>query len=218
MQMPRYIWGVDSAASVTENLYNRVLSDFGRPLYWGRYLSTIPDVSYGLTEEEITFIRGKGIRVLPIYNVISDAIGYRNGRVAAANTIYHAKRLEFPQGIFLFAKTEKDITIDEEWIRGWVDTIHPSGYMPGICANPNSATFIEAYCNAASNNEEVSKQLVIWSQEPTPGITSRTDAPTYKPVSPPCLANVWGWQYGENEEVCPIDTNLIDNRLFEGLW
>ncbi|WP_047985741.1 glycoside hydrolase domain-containing protein [Ornithinibacillus californiensis] len=216
--MPRYLWGVDSAARVTDNLYNCVLSNFGSPLYWGRYLSTVPNVSVGLTDDEINFIRGKSVRILPIYNDFSDATGYRNGRVAAANAIYHAKRLAFPEGVFLFANTEKDFAIDEAWIRGWVDAIYPSGYLPGIYADPSSATFNEAYCTAASNNEEISDQLVIWSQEPTPGPSNKTDAPTYKPVSPPCLSNVWGWQYGENAEACLIDTNLIDARLFEGLW
>lgn len=216
--MPREIWGVDSAARVTDDLYNCVINNFGKPLYWGRYLSPVQNVADGLTEGEIGFIRQKGVRILPIYNDFNRATGYRNGRVAASNAIFHAQRLGFPKGNFLFANTEKDFIIDEAWIRGWVDAMYPSGYKPGIYAAPSLTSFNEAYCTAASNNEEVSKQLVIWSQEPTPGPTTKDDAPAYQPIAPPCLANVWGWQYGENAEECPIDTNLIEPRLYENLW
>lgn len=216
--MPNEIWGVDSAARATQDLYNCVNRSFGKPAFWGRYLTTVPNVSDGLSESEIGFLHRNGVRILPIYNDFSSATGYRNGRVAASNAIFHARRLGIPKAKFLFANTERTFEIDEAWIRGWVDAMYPSGYRPGIYADPSTIAFNRAYCTAASNNEQVSKQLVIWSQEPTPGPTSKTDAPAFKPVAPPCLANVWGWQYGENAEACPIDTNLIEPRLYESLW
>lgn len=216
--MARELWGVDSAAPVTEDFYQCVISNFGIPNYWGRYLSTVPNVADGLTEEEINFLHQRGIKLLPIYNDFNSAAGYRNGQVVAANALFHARRLGFPEGTFLFANTEKDFNIDEAWIRGWVDIMYPSGYRPGIYADPSSANFNDAYCTAASNNKEVSNQLVIWSQEPTPGTTSKADAPRFAPAKPTCSANVWAWQYGENAPECPVDTNLMDQRLFERLW
>jgi hypothetical protein len=216
--MPKELWGVDSAARVSESLYNCVLRNFGKPRYWGRYLSTVSNVTDGLTEEEIGFLHENSVKIVPIYSDFTNATGYRNGRVTAANAIFHAQRLHFPKGKIIFADTDKDFNIDEAWIRGWVDAVYPSGYRPGIYADPSTTKFNEAYCTAASNSKEVSNQLVIWSQETTPGTTTKEDAPLYKPIVPPCLANVWGWQYGENAEECPIDTNLIEPRLFEQLW
>lgn len=216
--MAREIWGVDSAARVTDSLYQCVVEKYGIPKYWGRYLSTVPNVSDGLDSQEINFLRQKGIKILPIYNDYTSAVGYEKGKVAARNAIFHAKRLKIPKGVFLFGNTEKFFEIDEAWIRGWVDTMYTSNYRPGIYGDPSTVVFNEAYCTAASNNERVSEQLVIWSQEPTPGVSKKKNAPTYKPMVPPCIANVWAWQYGENAPDCPIDTNLMDRRLYENLW
>ncbi|WP_243292457.1 glycoside hydrolase domain-containing protein [Bacillus sp. FJAT-47783] len=216
--MAREIWGVDSAAKVTESLYQCVVENYGAPKYWGRYLSTVPNVSDGLTDKEIRFLRQKGIKILPIYNENKEAVGYDKGKVAARNATFHARRMKVPKGTFLFANTEKFFTIDEGWIRGWVDALYTSLYRPGIYADPSTDTFNNAYCTASEKNEKVPDQLVIWSQEPTPGATSKGNAPSYNPRVPPCKANVWAWQYGENAAKCPIDTNLLDRRLFEHLW
>jgi Domain of unknown function (DUF1906) len=218
VHMVNELWGVDSAAGVTEDLYNCVVRNLGKPQFWGRYLTTVENVSDGLTENEVRFLRRNGVRIIPIYNDFSSASGYRNGRVAAANAIFHARRLGYPEGNFVFVNTERSFEIDEAWIRGWVDAMRPSGFRPGIYADPSNITFNRAYCTAASNNEQVDKQLVIWSQEPTPGTTKKEDAPAYKPVVPPCIANVWAWQYGENAEECAVDTNLMEPKLYEAIW
>lgn len=216
--MPKKQWGVDSASKVTNELYSCVVDNYGKPAYWGRYLTTIPNVSDGLSQQEISFIHQKGVRILTIYNDFKAATGYRNGRVVANNAIFHARSLGVPTGKFLFANVEKFFDVDEGWIRGWVDALYPSGYRPGIYADPSTKAFNDAYCAAVKNNAKVSEQTVIWSQEPTPGATTKADAPAFRPAKPPCDANVWAWQYGENAEACPIDTNLMDTRLFQGLW
>ncbi|WP_243387849.1 glycoside hydrolase domain-containing protein [Bacillus kexueae] len=216
--MAREIWGVDSAQKVTTTLFDCVVNQYGFPNYWGRYLSTVANVSDGLSDKEIQFLKEKGVKILPIYNENKDAFGYEKGKVSARNAIFHARRLKVPKGVFLFANTEKFFSIDEAWIRGWVDTLYSSPYRPGIYADPSTDTFNNAYCLASKQNEKVADQLVIWSQEPTPGPTSKGNAPSFNPRKPPCKANVWGWQYGENASKCPIDTNLIDRRLLEALW
>ncbi|MFD2043612.1 glycoside hydrolase domain-containing protein [Ornithinibacillus salinisoli] len=216
--MPNVIWGVDSATAVNQELFSCVVNNFGKPRFWGRYLSTVPNVSGGLTEQEVGLLHGNNVKILPIYNDYNAAVGYREGRVAASNAVYHARRLGIPKDIFLFANTERFFDIDEAWIRGWVDAIFPSGYRPGIYADPTTSSFNESYCAAVRNNAHVRSQVVIWSQEPTPGSTPANQSPAYNPTKPTCEANVWGWQYGENAETCPIDTNLIDTRLFNNLW
>ncbi|RXT02879.1 glycoside hydrolase domain-containing protein [Ammoniphilus sp. CFH 90114] len=212
------LWGVDSAVRVGEELFKCVVTHLGYPRYWGRYLTTVPNVSDGLTPEEISFLQRKGVKVMPIYNVFREAIGYWEGRVAAANTIFHLERLGFPKGSFAFGNVEHFFQIDEAWIRGWVDRFYPSGYKPGLYHDPVKGMFSEAYCEAVKNDEKVKAQLVLWSAEPEVGTLGAKKAPKYQPAAPSCSANVWAWQYGRDHETCPVDTNLIDKRVFEGLW
>ena len=51
--LPRYVWGVDSSSRVTANLLDCVKEYYGTPTFWGRYLSTVPNVADGLTKNEI---------------------------------------------------------------------------------------------------------------------------------------------------------------------
>ncbi|TCT19631.1 uncharacterized protein DUF1906 [Melghiribacillus thermohalophilus] len=213
-----YVWGVDSAARATEDLYNCVLNNFGKPEFWGRYLTTVEGASEGLTREEVELLHNSGTKVLPIYNRFRDATGNRQGRVTARNTIFQAERLGIPKGTVLFANVERFFDVDAEWIKGYVDVFYPSGYRPGFYHDPVEGNFSSAYCQAVSENEQVAIQSILWSAEPDPGVTRRREAPAYNPQRPPCRENVWGWQYGRDAESCPIDTNLIDERLYEMLW
>ena len=212
------LWGVDSAVKVTDEVYNCVLNSYGKPSYWARYLTTIPNVNEGLTREEINFLHQKGVRIMPIYNDFRQATGYRNGQIVARNAIFHAQRLGTPKNKFIFANVERFFDVDEAWIRGWVDTFYPSGYRPGIYHDPEEGNFSNAYCQAIKKDEKVKVQTVLWSAKPEPGATPQKDAPKFNPAKPPCEANVWAWQYGRDAKDCPIDTNLIDRRLYDNLW
>jgi Domain of unknown function (DUF1906) len=216
--MPRYVWGVDSAATVTEDLYQCVRRNFGMPRFWGRYLTTVPNASEGLTKEEISFIRNKGIKVLPIYNAFREATGYSKGRVAATNAVFHARRLGFPKGTVLFANVERFFAVDKDWIQGWVEALYPSGYKPGFYHVPTEGNFNVAFCQAAKENEKVRIQSFLWSAEPNVGGSPPNEAPPYKPETPNCKGNVWLWQYGRDTQQCPIDTNLADERVLASLW
>lgn len=216
--MARKAWGVDSAAAVSADLYFCVKNYFGSPKYWGRYLTDVPNVSDGLTKQEIDFIRGKGIKLLPIYNVITEATGYSKGQVAAGNAVFNARRLGISKNTVLFANVERFFEADEAWIRGWVDAIFPTGYRPGIYNDPVVGPFAEAFCEAAQNNPKVAEQTILWSAKPETGISRERNAPVYKPVSPGCKSNVWVWQYGRDAQKCPIDTNLADARLLAYLY
>ncbi|HET7627659.1 MAG TPA: glycoside hydrolase domain-containing protein [Bacillales bacterium] len=214
----RKLWGVDSAARVTTESYRCVVNEYGKPVYWGRYLQTVPGFADGLTTEEIRLIHSRGVKILPIYSNFRSAVGYRTGRVTARNAIYHASRLGIPKDTFLFANIEKGFNVNGDWIRGWVDALYTSGFRPGIYSAPDRAAFNEAYCNAVENDEKVAEQTVLWSQEPTPGTTAKNEAPPFRPAVPSCRANVWIWQYGENAPNCPIDTNLLDPRVLNHLF
>ena len=216
--MPTYLWGIDSAVKADDKVYNCVITNFGKPNYWGRYLTTIANVNDGLSMEEVRFLHNKGIKIMPIYNNFRAALGYRNGQVVARNAIFNAQRLGIPKSTYIFANVEKFFSVDEGWIRGYVDTFFTSNYRPGIYADPVEGDFSKAYCEAVAKSERVKVQTIIWSAQPEPGVTPEKDAPNFNPSMPPCDANVWGWQYGRDAKNCPIDTNLIDQRLYDNLW
>ncbi|MDC3412698.1 DUF1906 domain-containing protein [Aquibacillus sp. 3ASR75-11] len=213
-----YVWGVDSAVNVTEDVYNCVLNNFGKPMFWGRYLTTVPNASEGLTQTEIRLLHNSGTKILPIYNKFTKSTGKRQGRVVAQNAVFHAKRLGIPKGTFLFANVEKEFEVDAAWILGYVEALYPSGYKPGFYNDPKTGNFRSAYCKAVSQNKLIAEQAVLWSAEPEPGVTKKAKAPTFRPSKPSCQANVWAWQYGRGATQCPVDTNLIDQRLQNELW
>ncbi|CAM3368547.1 glycoside hydrolase domain-containing protein [Marinicrinis lubricantis] len=213
-----YVWGVDSASPANSSLLQCVITNFGKPLYWGRYLSTVPGAADGLTTQEISFLHGQNVKILPIYNDFRQAVGYENGKNAARAAAGHAARLGIARGTFLFANIERFFKVDEAWIRGWVDTIRTSGYKSGMYHDPIHGPFSAAYCRAVSKDSRVKTESVLWSAEPERTVTGPQNAPAYAPYSPKCGGNVWGWQYGRDSKTCPIDTNLIDTRLYGQLF
>ncbi|MEB3102880.1 glycoside hydrolase domain-containing protein [Ferviditalea candida] len=212
------LWGVDSAARVSASSYQCVVGNFGAPVFWGRYLKTVSGYADGLTRSEADFLHGKGIKILPIYSDFRIATGYDKGRIIARNAVYHAKMLDVPSDVFLFANIEKFFSVDDAWIRGWVETLYPSGYRPGFYHDPVERNFSSAYCKASSAQPLVRTQSVLWSAAPLPGPTTKAEAPTFKPSAPPCASNVWLWQYGKDAAPCSIDTNLMDPRVLQHLW
>ncbi|ERN52126.1 glycoside hydrolase domain-containing protein [Alkalihalophilus marmarensis] len=210
-------WGVDSAAAVTQELYECVTSSYGQPDFWGRYLTTIENVCDGLTPEEIHFIRDQGMKIMPIYNNFSEAVGERAGAVAARNAIFQARRLGILEGSFIFATIENFFNVDPAWLIAWSDAFYTSPYRPGFLGDPVEGGFNEAYCNASEASESIRQQAVIFSAEPEPGTTPKNRIPRYNPARPSCDANVWAWQYGRDSENCPIDTVLMETRLYEAL-
>ncbi|KKI93964.1 hypothetical protein WQ54_02195 [Bacillus sp. SA1-12] len=216
--MARKVWGVDSASPVDQTLYDCVKSRFGSPKYWGRYLTETPNGSSGLTQKEIGFIKSKGIKILPIYNGHSNAIGYEEARIAVRNAVYHARRLGLPTNIVLFAYVDHHFKVDPDWIRGWVETLLPTGFRAGFYHDPVKGDFAEAYFQAVQQNSEVAVESILWSAEPEIGITSERKAPRFNPVKPKCKANVWLWTYGREANKCPINTNLSDEKVINYLY
>lgn len=216
--MVSYHWGVDSSQSVTKELYNSVLSTYGKPEYWGRYLSKVEGAAEGLTKEEIELLHNSGTKLLPIYSDFRKAVGEAPAKVVAMNATYHAKRLGLKKGSIIFANIGRFFEVDSPWIKGYVDYLFNTDYKPGFFHDPTEGGFAEAFCEAASQDRRVANQAVLWSAKPESGITKAKDAPQFNPTTPNCEANVWAWQYGRDGEELSIDTNLIDSRLLPMLY
>jgi hypothetical protein len=223
-------WGVDSSASATtKNFYQSIVAKFGkRPEFWGRYLTKVPSRPWldGLTANEIHFLHGKGIKILPIYNKFGpgDTRTYAQGRDLAYDAIQSAKVLGVPNGTYLFANVEHGFIVTEEWIRGWVDAFASSKYNPGIYHDPSRGTFSEAYCQAIKKiDRSMLAQLVLWSRYPQPATTNPTLFPSFKPSKPArCKSHVRAWQYGVDIKLGgglpDVDVNMVTDRLFKSLW
>ena len=78
-----YLWGVDSAEAVTEDLYQCVVEQFGHPGFWGRYLLRVPRISEGLTHEELALLRGQGLDLAIQPPDAPVSRGYRSGQPEA---------------------------------------------------------------------------------------------------------------------------------------
>jgi hypothetical protein len=223
---PKTYWGVDSASKVTEELYQCVVNNFGKPAFWGRYLKAIPNVSQELTKEEVSFLHAKGIKVLPIHSAFAkeNTMTYEQGAQIASDAIFYARQLGIPKGKIIFGDIEDYYPVKEAWIRGFVNAFYPSGYKVGIYHNPINGAFKSAYCEAAIKDKKVREQTVLWSNQPQLGTLPPDQVRCFLPVRPPCECYgsstpfVWAWQYGVDAKICPIDTNLIQRKLFNLLW
>jgi hypothetical protein len=213
--MAKVFWGVDSSVSVDEEIWRYVHKNFGEPDFWGRYLSTVPNTSEGLTKKEIQYLRSKGIKVMPIFNNFTRTVGRQEGRVAARNAIYNAKRLGIRKGTVLFANVERFFDVDASWLIGYVETMYTSIYRPGFYYDPIEGDFNQVYCHAVEQSELVKNQAVLWSAKPEKGVSSKRKQPKFNPRKPNCPSNVWAWQYGRDARISPVDTNLADLKLYQ---
>jgi len=215
---PKLVWGVDSANETNEDFYACVKENFGEPSVFGRYIGNNEGVSVGLTKEQVELIHSEGAAILPIYNHVTDARGYDNGVSHAQAAIQLASDLGIPEGVALFLDIEPNYPIDAEFIKGWYDEISSSQYKSGIYGIFDSEReLFAAYKTAVEKNKEIGENTFIWTAAPNIGITTKDEAPEFKPDAPEETKAV-GWQYGIDAETCNIDTNLFEGDLLEVLW
>lgn len=181
-------------------------------------MTQVDGAAEGLIQTEIELLHNSGTKIIPIYSKLTAAIGSREGRTTAQNAIYHARRLGIPEGTIIFAKIERFFEIDVDWILGYVEAMYATGFKPGFYSDPGEGNFNSAYCQAVTQNDQVAVQAVLWSAEPESGISKQRNAPKFDPAKPNCKANILGWQYGRDASTCPINTNLINPRLYNLLW
>ncbi len=212
------IWGVDSADYTTEDFYECVIEQYGKPKAWGRYIGTKEGVSRGLDKSEIAFLHERDISIIPIYNLFTDATGYKNGQSEAEQAIEIATAFEVKKGVSLFANIEPEYPVDSAFIQGWTDGVHSSQYKPGIYGLFKEGNAIsEAFQEAASSNKKVADDVMIWSSYPQKKVTIKENAPSFNRETPDSV-NVSIWQYGIEGEVCNIDTNVLKSEALERLW
>lgn len=209
-------WGVDTSSQVTEAFYQCIQNNYGKPDVVGRYLGTNSGTSTGLRKEEISILKKKGAKIIPIYNHFSNATGYKNGVLEAQSAISLAKELAIPKGVVIYADIEPKYPVDAEFIRGWVETISSSPYKPGIYGVfLNGKQLSDAYNQAISKNMDLKNETYIWTSNPEAGTTKKQNAPEYKPNTPNFI-NAVIWQYGMQGQQCNVDTDLIQSSAFSG--
>ncbi|MCU9613587.1 DUF1906 domain-containing protein [Caldibacillus lycopersici] len=215
---PEIIWGVDSASYTNNDLFVCVKDNFGSPEVWGRYLGTKDNVSTGLDKDEIKLLHDENIKILLIYNHFTDATGYDNGVKQAKEAIKLAEELGVPEGKAIFADIEPDYPVNKAFIIGWMEEINNSSYKPGIYGVfTEDRDLYHEYADAAAENDQINKSVIIWTAYPHEGITSKEKAPKFAGVAPEG-SKLYGWQYGIDAEKCTIDTNLFKGEILDFLW
>lgn len=208
-------WGVDSASTTDEGLYQCVNENFGHPEVWGRYLGDKEGVSAGLDANEVEFLHENGVRILLIHNHFSDATGYDNGVAEAEEAIAYAEGLDVPDGVALFGDIEPGYPVDSAFMEGWYDTLSASVYEPGIYGVFDEGSAILTAYNAM--DQEARENTVVWSAFPQSEITTKENAPEYNPQGPEDSL-LYGWQYAIEADQCIIDTDLYQDEMLDYLW
>ena len=241
-------WGADSISRADEpqgtsgSLYNFVVRRMGmQPRFWGRYLG-------GLTANEVTFIHGLGIKVLPIYNgagPASVAGGRASGNADARKAIDQATAAGLPPNTVVYGDIEPGWSPTADWLLGWWETFGPSLYFDGIYCNPIPGNpfrtaFEVAFDQRAGQN--LTADTYLWSQQPqVPNLVGNKGCPTgriarsnaFGPTLPTRSAETVGlWQFKINCLPFPgspdvsvgftgngkIDNDLATAAALERMW
>jgi hypothetical protein len=156
--------------------------------------------------------------ILPIYNEYncSAVVGYDTGMGYAQAATAEAAHIYIPKGRVVAIDIEPPgaacpgaVNVDAGFIKGWYDGVTKAGYVPVFYGNGTSGSeFGSAWCQAQSDNNQISRDSYIWSFEPS--LVSRgwskSNAPVWQPEVTGCPDYVAAWQYqlgsnGPNEDI-----------------
>ncbi|WP_227002753.1 glycoside hydrolase domain-containing protein [Salicibibacter kimchii] len=195
-----------------------VTDNYGDPAVWGRYLGENEGVSYGITDEEIDLLQANDIQTLVIWNHTTDVTGYDHGQNEAEEAIEMAREYDIIEEVALFINVEPIYPVDAAFILGWHDALTDSEYESGIYGlfDPDEEIY-PAFEAAADENDDLLDEMYVWSSSPNVGITAEEEAPAYDPDYPDG-ALLAGWQYGLDDEICNIDTNIFDGNVLDAVW
>ena len=211
VQPTRLLWGVDSCKPFTSDpnaaagLYQQVRRAYGRPDFWGRYLTTTGNCP-GISWNEVAAAGVKKMGILPIYNNYncSAVHGYNTGLRYASEASTAATNLGIPTGTVLAIDIEPPgdwcpgaANVDPGFVQGWFDGITLANYAPMYYGNGTAGSeFASAWCRAVGARPEISMTSYLWSFEPSLlGRFTRAKSPEYSPLVPACSANMATWQY-----------------------
>jgi hypothetical protein len=209
VQPSRVLWGVDSCKPITaaengsEGLYPQVDSIYGKPDFWGRYLTTTYNCP-GLSSTEMVAAHARHFGILPIYNDYdcSAVAGYNTGKSYGVTAAAAAADLGIPGGTVLVIDIEPPGAwcsggVDAAFIDGWYDGVSGAGYAPGYYGDGTaSSIFGSAWCGAVADRPEVGVGSYLWSFEPSLlGSYTKATAPGFSPNLVGCTGNMAAWQY-----------------------
>lgn len=200
-------WGVDSCTPASASFLSEIESATGgTPTFWGRYLPSNSICPNGyLTPTEVSFLHGKGIKILPIVNDwnFSELTTYDQGVAAANHCIALAENNGY--GVSVPAGTMIALDLETEnpnyaWVQGFADTMFNSAYVGALyCNQPDVSTEV---CLALTGSIEHGisgdgdvADMLIYGTEPNPGWTTKAGAPAWGPDTMPCGVTVAVWQY-----------------------
>jgi len=211
----KIVWGADAAGEVNDELYQCITDNFGEPKIFGRYLGEVEGVAVPLNQDEIKYLHEQDIKILVIYNLISEATGHNQGVEHAEKAIKLAKELDVPEGVAIFGDIEPDFPVDSAFIEGWYETVADSPYEPALYGVFDKESKLMTAYN--DTKEDVQKNTIVWTAYPQKEPTTKEKAPKYEPQGPE-EAKVFGWQYGIEAEACEIDTNLFKEEMLDYVW
>jgi hypothetical protein len=211
VQPTRLLWGVDSCkpftgdATAHAGLYPQVTRHYGRPDFWGRYLTHSSNCP-GISSAEIAAAAVKQMGILPIYNNYdcSAVRTYATGLRYATDATAAALRLGIPNGTVLAIDIEPPgdycpgaAYVDAGFVQGWFDGVTLANFAPMYYGNGTAGSeFGSAWCQAVRARPEIGMGSYLWSFEPSLlGRFTKSKAPDYSPKVPGCSANVAAWQY-----------------------
>lgn len=229
----RLLWGVDSCKAFTQDwwgttgLLPQVISAYGTPDFWGRYLTDT--VCPGISPAEINAAARYGMGILPIYNDYncSAVSGYSTGHGYADAADAAAANLGIPKGRVLAIDIEPygadcpgAANVDSGFIEGWYDGVYGAGYVPAYYGNGTSGSeFASAWCSTVTALPNIARDSYLWSFEPSLlGSYTKASAPEYSPFNPGCagLSAAWQYQIGSSSANPNIDSDLALSQM--PLW
>lgn len=235
------LWGVDSASFVADVL-PATEAKYGRPHFFGRYISTNPQCNgNGLSAADVQHLFSVGIALALLdYTDGCQAFNFHvtsqsDGVNAAKRAIASAQAMHVPAGIALFEDIEFDAPVTTAFLEGYADWMAGhSRYVPGFYASvsknttQNQSAFNDAMCGGlADPNVE---HALFWASNPlsTLGRTSAKRMPPFAPEQVSCRAptpnpppKAMAWQYGRDNATGPPQPPNIDTDEWigtTGLW
>ena len=176
-----------------------------------------------MTPSEVSFAKSNQLKIVPIWSdwpqYSYTAVGYANGQAVAHHALAGAKNLGIATGVTFYVDIEQGNVPDDQFLRGWFDTISAANFVPGYYLNPSSAG--SAYCQAVGEDSTIGSTAMIWSSEPEGGPTggqptTKNGKPAYQPQKPNCASQTLGWQYCEtNASSCNYSSPPADEDEFQ---
>jgi hypothetical protein len=230
---PHLMWGVDSCKAFTQDspapgiLHAQVAGSYGRPDFWGRYLTTTYNCP-GLSSAEIAAAHVHNMGILPIYDDYdcSAYSGYGTGFGYAASATAAAQALGIPAGTGIVVDIEPPgdacpgaSFVDASFIEGWYDGVKGAGYVPVYYGDSTAGSaFAQGWCGAVASHPDYATTAYVWSFEPSLlGSYSKRSAPGFAPNGLGCPGDVAAWQYELSAGSTPdVDSDEALSRL--PLW